>query len=384
MLSCQKGHFSLPDEIHYLNCAYLSPLMKSVEEAGITGLRKKRNPTTISPDDFFKESEELRKIFSHLINNPDPERIALIPSVSYGMANVAKNVPFSSGDHILVAGYQFPSNYYPWKQLAIEAGVELKTINPPEKLESRGLKWNEQIMNAINAKTRLVALPQVHWADGTKFNLKAIREKLDQHEGYLVIDGTQSVGAHPFDVQEIKPDALICAGYKWLMGPYAMGVGYYGKRFDNGTPIEHNWINRKDSQDFTNLVNYQMDYQPGALRYEVGEHSNFILVPMLLEAVRKIHSFGVENIQKYCRSIVKDTIGELQSAGFFIEDEEFRSNHLFGIYLPEGIKPAVVKQALEDEKIYVSTRGTSVRVSPNIYNTREDMDALAGVLQRLI
>lgn len=384
MLKPQKEIFSLPEGIHYINCAYMAPLMKSVEEAGIEGLVKKRNPTAISPDDFFEESEELRVTFSRLINNPEPERIALIPSVSYGMANIAKNITFSKNDHIMVAGYQFPSNYYPWKQLAEETGVELKTIYPPEDLDGRGRRWNDIILESINENTRLVALPHMHWADGTKFNLKAIRERVKKHDGLLIVDGTQSVGAFPFDVQEIKPDAVICAGYKWLMGPYALGVAYYGKYFDNGSPVEHNWINRKDSRDFTNLVNYQMDYEPGALRYEVGEHSNFILVPMLLEALRQIEKWGVDNIQEYCGKIADNGIKELRSAGFFIEDEKYRSNHLFGIYLPEGMRTSAVKQALEEKRIYVSTRGASVRVSPHLYNTEEDIEALVQVLKGLV
>jgi selenocysteine lyase/cysteine desulfurase len=384
MLKPQQELFSLPERIHYLNCAYMSPLMKSVEKAGIEGLLRKRNPIAISPDDFFEESEELRKAFSRLINNPEPERIAIIPSASYGMANIAKNVKFNKDDHIMVIGYQFPSNYYPWKQLADETGVELKTIYPPEDLEFRGRRWNDLILESINENTRLIAMPHVHWADGTRFNLKAIREKVKKHEGLLIVDGTQSVGALPFDIQEIQPDALICAGYKWLMGPYSIGVAYYGKCFDGGIPVEHNWINRKNSRDFSNLVNYQMDYEPGALRYEVGEHSNFILVPMLLEAVRQIERWGVDNIQEYCGSIVKDAIIELRSAGFSIEDEGYRGNHLFGIYLPGGMRTSVVKQALEEKRVYVSTRGASVRVSPHLYNTVEDIEALVQVLKGLV
>ncbi|HBX65139.1 MAG TPA: aminotransferase, partial [Balneolaceae bacterium] len=92
-------------------------------------------------------------------------------------------------------------------------------------------------------------------------------------------------------------DALICAGYKWLMGPYSIGLAYYGPALDDGNPVEENWINRYESENFANLVNYNDEYQPGALRYEVGEHSNFILVPMMLKAVQQLNQWGVENIQ---------------------------------------------------------------------------------------
>jgi len=73
----------------------------------------------------------------------------------------------------------------------------------------------------------------------------------------LIIDGIQSIGTLPFSVKEIQPDALICAGYKWLLGPYSIGLAYYSDTFANGFPIEENWINRKNSEDFGGLVNYE-------------------------------------------------------------------------------------------------------------------------------
>ena len=96
----------------------------------------------------------------------------------------------------------------------------------------------------------------------------------------FVIDGTQSVGALPFDVGHTRPDAVACAGYKWLTGPYSVGTAWYGPAFDGGTPIEENWITRAGSDRFNELVNYRDDYRPGAIRYDVSERSNFILLPM--------------------------------------------------------------------------------------------------------
>ena len=196
----------------------------------------------------------------------------------------------------------------------------------------------------------------------------------------MIIDGTQSVGALPFDVEKIRPDALICAGYKWLMAPYSTGLAYFGSYFDGGKPIEENWINRFESENFAALVNYQEEYQAGALRYEVGEHSNFILLPMLHQALKCIESWGVQNIQDYCESITKEAIEKMKLAGFEIEDEAYRSHHLFGIRLPESMDMDVIKKKLEKNKVFVSFRGNAIRVSPHIYNTKADMDKLATII----
>ena len=359
----------------------MSPLLKSVEKTGINNLRNKRNPIRIAPQDFFTDSDLLREEYARLINVSDPKRIVIIPSVSYGMATVARNLKLERGDKIIVAAEQFPSNYYPWQSLCLETGAEVKLIEPPTELGGRGGKWNEKILETIDTTTKAVAIANVHWADGTLFQLEAIRKRTREVGALLIIDGTQSVGALPFDVQKIQPDALICAGYKWLLGPYSIGMAYYGEYFDGGKPIEENWINRLSSEDFDQLVNYQPAYQDGSLRYEVGEHSNFILVPMMLRAVQQLSRWGIENIQSYCKNITAESIDVLQSKGFWVEHENFRSAHLFGIRMP-GKDLNKMKDILRKNKIYVSFRGDAIRVAPNVYNDAKDLQRLVKILSR--
>ncbi|MBX7125833.1 MAG: aminotransferase class V-fold PLP-dependent enzyme [Cyclobacteriaceae bacterium] len=379
-LKNQRRAFTLPSGKTFLNCAYLSPLPKEVEKAGINGILAKQNPFQISQRDFFQTADEVRIAFSETIGNADPHRVVIIPSVSYGLANVARNIKLRKGEEVLVAEAQFPSNIYPWKRLVQEQGGILKTVKAPATHHSRGKLWNEQILDAISYKTRVVALGHVHWTDGTLFDLKAIRQKADQTGALLIIDGTQSVGALPFDVNEIRPDALICAGYKWLLGPYGIGVAYYGQAFDNGTPIEENWINRKNSEDFTGLVNYQDNYQPGALRYEVGEHSNFILLPMLLAALRLVNRWSPASIQEYCHKINVRPLAELQQHGWWVEEESFRAQHLFGIRPPQGVSLQAARQLIQAAGISVSFRGDAIRVAPHVYNSEKELFHLVRLL----
>lgn len=297
-LTCQRGVFSLPANLHYLNCAFMSPLPQVVEEAGVRGMLRKRNPSLLQPDDFFRESEEVRRLFAGLINAPDPSSIAILPSVSYGIGVAAQNTPVESGQNIVLLHEQFPGNVYGWRRLAWENGAEIRMVRPRDG-ESRGRIWNERILEAIDSATAVVALAPVHWTDGTAFDLAAIGAKAREVGAALVVDGTQSIGALPFDVQALKPDALIVASYKWLLGPYSIGVGYFGSRYLDGLPLEETWIAREGSEDFKGLVDYQDGYQPGAVRFDVGERSNFILVPMVVAALRLLHEWRPERIQDY-------------------------------------------------------------------------------------
>lgn len=379
MLTSQKHLFSMPEGHHYLNCSYLSPLLKRVEQAGIEGIRGKSRPWETTPDTFFHDSESVRSLFADLIHAENPDQIAIMPAVSYGMGTVVNNLPKTPGKEIIIAGEQFPSNVYPWEAFARRTGMSIKQIDAP-KGENRGKKWNEAILNSINNNTLLVALGNIHWTDGTLFKICEISEKVHSVGGYLVIDGTQSVGALSLNIQQVKPDALICAGYKWLMGPYGIALGYFGPRLTGGIPLEEGWIVRKNSEDFTALIDYEEDYQPGAIRYDMGQRSNFISLPMMREALAQVDEWGISNIQIYIKQLTDQLIPDLIGAGYKIEEEAYRAPHMFGARVPDGADMAGIRNALHERNIHVSVRGSAIRISPHLYNDEADIEALKECL----
>ncbi|MFT5893131.1 MAG: selenocysteine lyase/cysteine desulfurase, partial [Dokdonia sp.] len=199
----QKHLFSLPEDVTYINGAYMSPQLKSVAEIGVESLLKKNNPAAISPSDFFTNRTIIKQRFATLIDAPDYQNCAIIPAVSYGIATVAKNIPLQEGDEILLIDEQFPSNVYAWREKANTTGAIINVVAPPKTFENRGKLWNASILEAINTQTKVVAMGHVHWADGTLFDLVSIRKRAHEVGAKLIIDGTQSVGALPFSVKEI-------------------------------------------------------------------------------------------------------------------------------------------------------------------------------------
>jgi selenocysteine lyase/cysteine desulfurase len=380
MLSCQKSRFSLPDDEHYLNCAYMSPISVAVETAGVTGVARKRVPSRIATSDFFTESERTRALFARLVNAPDPSRVAIIPAASYGLAIAARNLPAGAGQNIVVTHEQFPANVHAWRRLARDRGVGIRVVAPPEVVDGRGKGWNERLLEAIDAATAIVALGHVHWTDGTKFELEAIGRRAREVGAALVVDGTQSVGALPFDVQAIQPDALVCATYKWLMGPYSMGFAYLGPRFDAGEPLEETWIGRAGSENFKELVHYRDDYQPGARRYDVGERSNFALMPMAVAALEQVLDWQPARVQAYCAALTADLFERVRALGYTVEAPEYRGAHLFGLRAPAGTDITAVGERLRARQVLVSLRGSALRVSPHVYNDARDITALIDAL----
>lgn len=378
MLENQRHLFNLPDDISYLNCSYMSPMLKSVAEIGVHAIYAKDDPSSNKPESFFSTTSALRTEFAKLIDAPSERSCAITPSVSYALANVAKNLKAGKGDNIVIADEQFPSNFYAWDALSKEKGITLKVVAAPDMIEGRGKRWNELLLEAIDSNTKMIATGHVHWADGTKFDLAAIRQRADEVGAILVIDGTQSIGALPFSVADFRPDAVVAAGYKWMMGPYASGVSYFGEYFQDGSPIENNWMNRLNSEDFGNLINYQEQYQPGSIRYEVGESANFILTPMLTKAISQVNEWGPQNIQDYCEKLTSPYIKELKELGVQIEADEYRGRHLFGLRLPNHMDMEEIKKQFAERKIFVSIRGNSIRISPNLYNLESDLERLVA------
>lgn len=297
-----KQLFQLPGDIHYLNAAYMSPLLRSVEEAGMSALIKKRNPTQIKPIDFFSETARVKSLFAQLVNGT-AQQIAIIPSASYGLMTAISNLPTDQGSKVLVVSDEFPSGYYTAERWCKEHGQSLEVVSAPEVQMGKGALWNQQILEAIDDTCTAIVISTIHWADGTIFDLEKIGEACQKHNCCFIVDGTQSVGAMPIDVKKCRIDALVCAGYKWLMGPYAIGLAYYSLKFNEGKPLEESWMNRANAEIFSALTKYTPDYSEGAGRFNMGEFSSFNLMPMLEAALSQLLEWTPEMITAYVEEL---------------------------------------------------------------------------------
>jgi selenocysteine lyase/cysteine desulfurase len=376
-LSSQRDLFEIPDEVAYLNCAYMSPLMRAVRDAGEAGVARKSQPWRLHPSDFFAETETARALFAQLIG-ADAEGVAIVPAASYGIGTAAANLPVHAGQRIVTLAEQFPSNVYPWRSLAERVDAQIGAIpRPPDH------DWTRALLEAIDERAAIVAVPQCHWTDGGLIDLARVGERAREVGAALVVDATQSAGACPLDVAQIQPDFLVAATYKWLLGPYSLGFLYVAPQHRDGQPLEFNWITRAASEDFTSLVDYQDNYQPGARRYDVGERSNFALMPMAIAALRQLLNWDVENVQETLRGLTSRIEREARRLGLDPVPTERRAGHLLGIRSPRPLPPDLPSK-LAAEQVYVSVRGQSIRVSPHVYNTERDIERLMSVLARAV
>lgn len=376
-IDSQRHLFDIPQDIAYLNCAYMSPQLRSVREAGEKALVLKSEPWKVTPQDFFEESEKARDLFARLCGG-ESDGVAIVPSVSYEIAVAAANLPVQRGQNILVLDEQFPSNVYPWRELARRRGAHLVTVPRPANSD-----WTTALLDLIDENTAVVATPNCHWTDGSLVDLVRVGAAAREAGAALVVDATQSLGAHPLDVSEVKPDFLVSAGYKWMLGPYSLGFMYVSEAHRDGTPIEQNWIVRERSEDFARVAEYRDGFQPGARRYDVGERSNFVLMPMATAAMQQVLDWGVEDISGSIGLLTDRIEKAAVELGLEPTPSEYRAGHMIGLRLGPDI-PQDLAARLAAENVFVSVRGDSLRVSPHLYNDEKDVDLLFEALSKIL
>lgn len=357
----------------------MSPLLRSVEKAGIEGVKRKSNPQNISADDFFSDAKVVRSMFAQLVKG-ETERVAIIPSASYGLGNVIRNIKSRPGGKVITVHEEYPSDVYTLYRICDEHQLQLITVRPPDDEKGRGRRWNERLLEAIVPGTVLINLASINWTDGTVFDLEAIGKRAHEVGALFVVDGTQSVGVMEMDVERFHIDALVCAGYKWLLGPYTSGFAWYGSYFDNGIPNEESWMNRPGSDNFSGLTGYEREYLPKAGRYNMGQFSNFINLPMVKAGLTQLQEWTPAAINQYCDQVSTPLIQHINNKGFWIEEAHSRAKHLFGFRLPTHLPIESVRQKLKERNVTVSFRGSAIRVSPHVYNNEKDIKALIECL----
>ena len=372
MLKDQRHLFDVPDDVAYLNTAFFGPRLKSVTAAGIEAIDLTAAPWSVSPSHFFDPVERLRSTVGSILGD-DSEGVAIVSSISYGIGVAAANLTVGSGRTVIVLAEQFPSNVYPWRTKVARHGGDIVTVNrSPEG-------WTQAILGAIDERTAIVAIPHCHWTDGSWVDLTVIGRAARSVGAALVIDASQSFGALPLDVAEVRPDFVATVGYKWQRGGYGLGYLWVAEQHRGGTPVEEGWIAREGASNFAGLVEYTDTYEPGARRFDMGERSNFIGVAMGNAAMDQIAAWGVPSIAEALGEVTSAIADGAAERGWQAAPASERAPHLIGIRRPGGL-PVDLSGALAEARVSVSVRGDSVRIAPHLHTTAQDVDRLLAAL----
>jgi len=303
-----------------------------------------------------------------------------VKNTSEALSMVANGYPFQAGDEVISYIHEYPANHYPWR-LQERRGVKLKLLsNVPARQDIDPAlpgSWSmEELQNLITPRTRVIALSHVQFASGYAADLRALGQLCRERGIDLVVDAAQSLGSMPLYPEEYNIAALAAAGWKWLLGPFGTGVFYTSEAFrEKLTPV---LVGAETMQQGMDYLDHHWNPHASAKRFEYSS-SPVILVAALATCLREVH-------QRYSPEAIFAEILRLQDHFLKKLDNPAVKPLLFPTGHRSGILSLVCQdlekrmQQLKEAKIACSPRGGLLRVAPHFYNTEEDMEALAAVL----
>ena len=300
-----------------------------------------------------------------------PEDIAFTQNTSFGISLVANGLDWKAGENVVLPEKEFPSNYYPWVNLA-DRGVEVRLVRAPN-----GHASIDDIIAAMNERTRVVAISAVQYSSGFHYDLRALGEACQRSDALLVVDGTQCVGALKFDVAECQADVLAVSSHKWLMGPPGAGFVHVGARAREAVhPSVVGWLTVPEPFAF----DYRLQFPQGSERYEPGTE-NVIGTVGMGAAIELMREFTPEWIESRVLSLTDRLTEGLRSRGYQIVSDRTGSARSGILIFRHPETPAdVVFDRLVAAGVRCAPRGGGVRFSPHFYNSEDEVDAALAVL----
>jgi len=380
LLPCQRALFDIPREVCFLNAASWSPLPLASQEAGRVGVARKGQPWKLGPEFAPAQHQRARVAAARLIN-ADPDDVALISSVSYGVATAAKLITVPAGARVLVLEDDHSSPALEWMTRAPQQGFTVEVVRRPEDGD-----WTAAVLAAIDRPggplLALVSISSVHWSDGGLVDVAAVAAAARRHGGAFLIDATHSAGVLALDVRAIDPDFLVFPTYKWVLGPYGRAFLYVAKRRQEGVPLEQTSYGR--GSVVAERAPYLADttYVAGARRFDMGERDHFISLEMAAIGMELVAQWGSAAVVARLRMLTDRLAAGLADCPVHIAPPRVRAPHIlslsFARRMPEGLT-----ERLTVENVYVAPRLGRVRISPHVYNDEADVDRFVEVFKRV-
>jgi len=379
MLPSQRALFDMPEDVCYLNAAAVGPLPRAVKAAGEIGVARKAQPWAIEPGNAQRQFERARTAAARLIN-ADPDDVALISSVSYGIATAGKVLSVPRGSRVLLLQDDHSSPVLEWLGRVEAQGFIVETVPRPDDGD-----WTAALLAAIERRgappVGMASVSSVHWADGGVVDLDRIAGALKPHGARFVIDATHGAGVMHIDVRRLDPDFLVFPTYKWVLGPYGRAFLYVARRWQNGVPIEQTGAQRRALNSERAPYMRDIAYVANARRYDMGERDHYISLEMASIGMEMVATWGRDAIIERLRMLTDRLADGLRNSGVLMSDPCGRAPHILCLRFPGGMPDDIISR-LEAENVFVSPRLGMMRISPHVYNDESDIDRFLEVFRR--
>jgi len=367
-----RGYFSDFGGRVYLDCAAQGPFPRETAEEVRRALRLKEHPEEISETLFQEFPDRARAAIARLLGC-NPANIALGSGASHGINIAARGLPLKNGDEVLIPQGEFPANLFPWVGLREEGiGVRIAAPSKPGRVVTA-----QDMIDAIGPRTRAVSVSLVAFASGYRVDLQAIGDACRARDLFLVVDGAQGVGAVDFRVADHAIDILAVSGYKWLFGPYGTGFTYVNPRMlDRLKVTAVNWLTVEGADQPARRSPFEMRFREGARRFDIPETASFLNLSALAASVEFVNRVRVSTIEAHARRLLESLLRGVGRTRLRVVSDltAARRSTILGLEAPTIEDTRAIYRRVRQKGIVVSLRDNLIRVSPNIYNSTEDID----------
>jgi cysteine desulfurase/selenocysteine lyase len=355
----------------YFDHAAVAPLTMPAQAALTNWAKEFAEHGAVNWPQWAAELEHLRRRAADLLR-ADVAEIALVHNTTEGINLVAEGFPWKPGDNVVMFDDEFPSNVYPWMNLA-SRGVELRRVAAGDRPELA------ELAKACDDRTRIITLSWVGFASGWRHDLEEVVELAHRRGALVFLDAIQGLGVFPLDVRQTPVDFLAADGHKWLLGPEGAGLFYVrAEHLDRLRPLGLGWNSVVQAHDFSRI---ELRLKPSAGRYEGGTYN----MPGLLALGASLEMLADHPPEQVSRRVVHLTdvvCQRLPEVGAVVKSCRLpeRASGIVSFDLPDR-NLAEVRRHCRERQVVLSNRGGRLRVSPHAYNDADDIDRLIEALR---
>ena len=370
-----RAHFPVAGRWAFLDHAAVAPLPDVAVRALAEYADSLAAHGVAAVRDWAGRVAHVRRLAARLVNAPDPDDVFFAANTTHGIGVVAEGFPWRAGDNVVVPADEYPSNQYPWMNLAAR-GVDVRSV------PSRGCRvGTDDVRAAMDGRTRVLAVSAVEFASGFRTDLDALGALCRDRGVFFFVDAIQALGVFPIDVQRTPIDALAADGHKWLLGPEGCGLGY----------VRREWVERLHPVGVgANSVvrpyafsTIDFTLKPHAGRWEGGSY-NVAGIAALGASLDLLLAAGTENLERRVLELTDDLCDRATAAGLevFSGRAPGEKSGIVSLTKP-GVPPDAVVAACRAAGVVVNHRAGRVRVSPHAYNTEEELDRFLAVVRAM-
>ena len=322
---------------------------------------------------IYAIGERCRQRMGELWEAP-AHRIAFMPSAAEGMNWLARGLDWQEGDNVVTTNLEFPSVAYAWKHLRSQ-GVEIRLVP-----HSNWIVNETDLLNAIDERTRVLAVSHVSFYTGQCLNLEQLSAGIRNYQTLFAVDATHSSGV--VEVTAELTDLTVSSSYKWMLGTHGVAPCYFSERAETETKVTcFGWHNLSvwPEQGAERLANAPEKPMPEKL--EPGNPA-MLVVMHLDQALEILLSVGITKISDHARSLSKQVSNGLKEIGFTVISPQ-NYNSRSGNTCFQFSNATKMQNQLAEQGILCWGEYGRVRISTHLYNGSNDVKRFLGVLSEL-